>query len=138
MQTKDTPQVKEVKNFELTTGTGDKCFHILVYLRDEILPIRVDRVLMAYAENGFRFITTKEATFIVSYSLNELGKMLGNLHFRINRQYIISYQIISKIYFKENTKLNIELREPFNQNLLVSKRKSTNFREWLTNPFKTT
>ncbi len=132
---------KERKDFyeqEPAPGISETCYHILVYVRDEIVPIRVDKILLAYAEDGFHFITTGKSTYLVSHSLTELEKMLGNMHFRVNRQFIISYQIINRIFLKENAKLMVELKDPVKKTLSVSKRKSSGFRLWLTNPFKST
>ncbi|WP_321289075.1 LytTR family DNA-binding domain-containing protein [uncultured Sunxiuqinia sp.] len=123
-------------NTEAINNFGEKCFHILVYVRDEILPVKVDDIVIAYAEDRYRFITTADDTFLVSHTLNELEKMLGHMHFRINRQFIVSYQIINKIYVKENATLNVEIKHPVNKVLSVSKRRSSLFRQWLTNPFR--
>jgi len=110
---------------------------ILVYIGNEILPIKTKDILFVFSENNYRFINTKTSTYDVSYTLDNLEKMLGNNCFRANRQFIISFEAIKKIFFFENSRIKIELKEPYNYTVTVSRRKIYEFKKWLVSSIET-
>lgn len=107
---------------------------ILVYLGDEILPINVSDIMLVFSDNNYRFLRTEETVYHVPYTLDKLEQMLGNEYYRVNRKYLIPFKSIEKIYFKEESKILIELKEPLNSIITVSRRKSNSFRKWLESP----
>jgi DNA-binding LytR/AlgR family response regulator len=107
---------------------------ILVYIGNEILPVEVGDILFAFAENNNRFIATKESIYDVPYTLDQLEKMLGDRYFRINRQFIVPFLMIKKIYFVENNNIKIETDDPYKYTINVSRRKVFGFRKWLESP----
>ncbi len=107
---------------------------ILVYLGNEILPIDVSDILLVFSDNNYRFLRTGETVYHVPYTLDKLEQMLGIDYYRINRKYLIPFKSIERIYFRDESKILVELKSPLNNTITVSRRKSNNFRKWLESP----
>ena len=85
---------------------------------------REDNVVLVYTADGSKFT--------VSYSLEELEQLLEPKYFfRINRSFLARITAISQIHDYFNSKLKIELSPPAPTAVIVSKEKSTSFKQWL-------
>jgi len=104
---------------------------ILVYIGNEILPVDTNDILFVFSENNYRFINTRTSIYNVNYTLDNLEEMLGDRYFRANRQFIISFDAIKKIFFFKNSGIKVELKEPYNYTITVSRRKIYEFKKWL-------
>jgi len=112
-----------------------KCYRerFLVAKGDELIPLRVENVsyfrkeedwVMAYKKNG--------DSYRLSKSMTELEEQLNpEQFFRLNRQYIAHIDGIQRINFFFSSKLAVRLKGCDDDQIIVSKEKSAQFKEWL-------
>jgi two-component system response regulator LytT len=106
---------------------------LLVYFREQIIPVRTADIRFIYAANGLVTIyTVQDSQYVTQYTLDQLETMLDpQLFFRANRQFIINRELILNVehYFGRRlyVKLNIETPEK----IIVSKIKAADFLQWI-------
>jgi DNA-binding LytR/AlgR family response regulator len=112
-----------------------KCYkeRILVTRGDELVPLKVcdinyihteDNQVCAYTVNGERYH--------LALTMGELEEVLSpELFFRLNRQYIVHIDSIQKISFYFMGKLVVRIKGCNESPIVVSKGRSSDFREWL-------
>ncbi|EAY26881.1 LytR/AlgR family response regulator transcription factor [Microscilla marina] len=78
-------------------------------------------------------ITQQNKKYPIDYSLDDLERLLHLAHFfRINRQFIVRIDAIQSIHTYFNGKLKVILTpEVQNQDIVISREKSTQFKQWL-------
>ncbi len=77
-------------------------------------------------------ITRDKQRFIIDYTLDELETMLDpSIFFRANRQFILTRQIIQSILPWFNSKLKVELNQQTEDEIIISREKAKQFKEWL-------
>ena len=107
---------------------------ILVKEGSGFLQVKVSELLYCYSEESVTFGVTSGKRFIINETLDELFESLDqNRFFKINRSQIISKNSIEKIdsYFNHRVKLSII--NPRDQEFIVSRPKTSDFKEWLNN-----
>ncbi len=106
---------------------------ILTYIRNELLPIATDQISYIQTENGITYIYAingKKST--TNSSLDDLSNELDqSLFFRANRQFIISITTIDKIVKYGNSQLKIIIHNSTDVEIIISKNKAAEFRQWL-------
>ncbi|WP_299761573.1 LytTR family DNA-binding domain-containing protein [uncultured Pontibacter sp.] len=106
---------------------------ILVYQRDKILPLPVAEIALAYVENQLtRVICFDGKTHNVNHTLDELESILAPHFFRANRQFLVNHAAVKEASHYFGRKLHVALTIPFQEDVIVSKAKSSKFLEWLT------
>lgn len=112
-----------------------KCYRerILITKGDELVSLRTADIrffrkegteVIAYSINGKTYKTT--------LTLNDLEEQLSPLvFFRLNRQYIVHIDSVKKISLFFNNKLSVRITDCDEDNIVVSKEKSTQFKQWL-------
>jgi len=106
---------------------------VLVFQRDNIIPVKVDDIALFYIENEItRLVTFSRKHHTINKSLEELETITGNNFFRANRQFLINRNAIrdASQYFAR--KLVVTLTLPINEKIIVSKEKVTLFLDWLS------
>lgn len=105
----------------------------LVNKGDELLPIPVEQIAYFYAEDKVVFLVTGEnKKYLISYSLEELEQKLNPKEFfRINRQFISAIGAIHKVYHYFNYKLKLTLQPDPGTEVIVSKSRTTDFKNWM-------
>ena len=105
---------------------------ILTHFRNELISISVDEIAYIFMENGITYLKTHEGNVSnTNSSLDELCKTLGDIHFfRANRQFILSVSAISKILKYGNKQLKIEVKPISDLEIIISKHKATDFKNW--------
>lgn len=118
-----------------STSRELKCFRerILVTRGDELIPLRVDRVRYFCIEENVVVAHTQQGdTYRIGMTMNELEEQLNpDLFFRLNRQYIAHIDSIQKIGFYFSSKLIVRLTGCGDTHIVVSKEKSSQFKQWL-------
>lgn len=106
---------------------------ILTYSKNELLPLSVDQVACIYTENTITYILTREGEKSTSNSsLDDLYNDLDKaFFFRANRQFILSVHCINKILKYGNSQLKIEVLPKNGMDIIISKNKAAEFKEWL-------
>ena len=87
------------------------------------------------------FISTGKATFLcttgsvwypVEFSLDNLENILDpDRFFRINRQYIVSFNAIGKMHILSKSRIKLEINPSPDEDIYVSTARARIFREWL-------
>jgi two-component system, LytTR family, response regulator LytT len=86
-----------------------------------------------FSEEGTSFIVTKDGErYVVEYTLEELESQLDpTAFFRIHRSMIVSMNSIRKIEPHFNNRLLLDVDPPFDEEVAVSKHRSSEFKKWL-------
>jgi len=108
---------------------------ILTYIRNEIVPVTLDQIAYIQTENGITYVHTihgKKST--TNLSLDELYNTVvpPSLFFRANRQHIISITAIEKIVRYGNSQLKILINSASDNEIIISKNKAAEFKQWLS------
>lgn len=106
----------------------------LTYRKDEIVSIAIDDIAFVYTENTISYVCSLEGEIYHSNSsLDELYNDLDKTYFfRANRQFILSIKAIEKIYKYGNNQLKVETNPKSPENIIVSKNKASEFKQWLS------
>jgi two-component system, LytTR family, response regulator LytT len=105
----------------------------LVYSGDTLIPLSCDNIAYFISEDGATIIVTKEnKRYFIAESLDNLENELNSkLFFRANRQFILSLSSIHKIHNFGLQKLKITIKPDPEDEIIVSKLKATQFKNWL-------
>ena len=106
---------------------------ILTYIRNELVPIAIKDIAYVYTENTITYVICfdgKRST--TNMSLDDMYANLNTtLFFRANRQFIISIAAIDKIIKYGNSQLKILLQSKTSEEIIISKNKAAEFKQWL-------
>ena len=123
--------VEEVS--EATESSEKARKRILTYVRNELVPIPIKDIAYVYTENTITFVVCfdgKRST--TNASLDDMYNNLDEtLFFRANRQFIISITAIDKIIKYGNSQLKILLQSKTSEEIIISKNKAAEFKQWL-------
>jgi DNA-binding LytR/AlgR family response regulator len=119
---------------ELLEGRrNQKQVSVLVYHKDNIIPVKVDDIALFYIQSEVTYlITFHKKEFTINNTLEELEKITGNDFYRANRQFLINRRAITNASQYFARKLSVNLNIPLNEKILVSKEKSNGFLNWLS------
>lgn len=105
----------------------------LIRLGDRLEPISVNDIHYFFAEEKLTFLVTIQGKkFAIDPSLDELEPQLDPLHFyRLNRQYITSFNSIGNIHTHLNGKLKVQVKGLQKEDIYVSRDRAPEFKKWL-------
>ncbi len=105
----------------------------LVKLGQRLVSVETSEIAYFFAEGRLCYFRTwDKQKFVVDYNMDELQAMLNPPEFyRANRAFIVCIKSISQIHNYFNGKLKLELKPFTDKELLVSKEKATEFKEWM-------
>jgi two-component system response regulator LytT len=118
---------------KLNILTGKESF--LVFKDNKYISIRTEDIAFFYVKNETtNIVTFANLEFFVNYSLEQIQHLLpGKQFFRLNRQYLVSFNVIKEVEHYFNRKLLINAILPTKEKLIVPKEKATSFLHWLDN-----
>lgn len=106
---------------------------ILTYKSNQLVPLDVAHIAYIYTENAITYIKSDEG--ITSHSNSSLDELLKDLNprrfFRANRKFIISIYSIEKVIKYGNNQLKIEILPESPMDIIISKNKASEFKQWL-------
>jgi two-component system, LytTR family, response regulator len=104
----------------------------MVKLGEHIRSITIDQISIFYAEGRDVFLITKEnRKFIIDYTLEALEEILDpTLFFRLNRTFVVNINAIKDVLIYSNSRLKITLNQVFDKEIIVSREKVSDFKEW--------
>jgi DNA-binding LytR/AlgR family response regulator len=105
----------------------------LVRAGEHIKTIPAEQVTFFYSMEKATFLNTNEnKEYDIDYTLEELEGLLNpELFFRINRKYIVSMGAIRDIINYTNSRLKLKLVNSTDNEIIVSREKVTEFKNWL-------
>ncbi|MDP5092383.1 MAG: LytTR family transcriptional regulator DNA-binding domain-containing protein [Polaribacter sp.] len=129
---KEKVAIIDIKNNADETQDKEKK-RLLTYIRNELVPILIDDIAYVYTENSITFVVSFDGNKSISNaSLDEVFTQLNpSLFFRANRQFIISISAIDKILKYGNSQLKIVLSSKTSEDIIISKNKASEFKQWL-------
>ena len=115
-----------------TPKTKDYKSRFMVKLGDHIRSVTADQIAMFYAEGrDVYLVTTQSRKFIVDYTLETLEDLLDpSAFYRVNRTFILNIQCIKDVMVYSNSRLKIALTQEFDKEIIVSREKVNEFKEW--------
>lgn len=106
---------------------------MLVYHKDNIIPVKMDDIALFYIESEVtHLVTFHQKGYTINKSLEELEKITEDDFYRANRQFLINRKAIANASQYFARKLSVNLNLPFHEKILVSKEKSSDFLNWLS------
>ena len=76
-------------------------------------------------------MTTQNRKFIIDYTLESLEDILDpRVFFRLNRTFILNINAIKDVLVYSNSRLKITLVQEFDKEIIVSREKVGDFKEW--------
>lgn len=105
----------------------------LVKLGQKLISVPISEIAFFNASDKVVYLHNKEnKRFIIDSTLDELESMLDPLQFfRINRQYLANLNAIETISTYFNGKLKLQLKPSVEDEVLVSRERATEFKNWL-------
>lgn len=108
--------------------------HFLCSHRNAWVPIKTHEIAF-FNYDSLVFIHTKsnERYVVDGDTMDEIETMLDpDKFYRVNRQYIVNIDIISRVWGLENSKLMLKLKEPYQAiEIDISRQKAPIFKKWL-------
>lgn len=121
------------KNMEgLLNDTFQYRERFLVCKGDELIVLYADDINYFCVEDNHVFAFTDTASYQLTTTMNALEQELDpDKFFRINRQYIANIKAIKKISMFFSSKLIVRIKGCKDNNIIISKEKSAQFKKWL-------
>ena len=104
----------------------------MVKLGEHIRSITTDQIALFYADGRDVYLVTNQPRkFIVDYTLESLENILDpKIFFRLNRTFILNINSIKDVLVYSNSRLKITLVQEFDKEIIVSREKVGEFKEW--------
>jgi len=104
----------------------------MVKLGEHIRSITTDQISLLYADGrDVYLVTSQNRKFIIDYTLESLESILDpQLFFRLNRTFILNINSIKDVLVYSNSRLKISLHQEFDKEIIVSREKVGDFKEW--------
>jgi two-component system LytT family response regulator len=117
--------ISTIKNKEYKT-------RFMVKLGEHIRSITSDAISLFYADGRDVFLVTNQnRKFIIDYTLEALEDIIDpSVFFRLNRTFILNINAIKDVLVYSNSRLKITLTQEFDKEIIVSREKVSEFKEW--------
>lgn len=105
----------------------------LVKQGQKMISIPVSHIAYFFSHERFIFFKTfDKQKFLLEHRIEQLERMLSpRLFFRINRSFIISLDSVKEIHSYFGNRLKLYLHPPCDKDVLVSRKRVSDFKEWL-------
>ena len=107
----------------------------LVFKNNKYITIRTEDIAFFYVKyESTTIVTFSNLEFNINYSLEQIQHLLTvKQFFRLNRQYLVSFNAIKEVEHYFARKLLINPIVPTKEKLIVPKEKATSFLHWMDN-----
>ncbi|HEY0655200.1 MAG TPA: LytTR family DNA-binding domain-containing protein [Chryseosolibacter sp.] len=125
-------QSEKVQQVFATMKTKEYKNRFMVKLGEHIRSITSDQISVFYADGRDVYLVTSQGRkFIIDYTLEALEDILDpKLFFRLNRTFILNINAIKDVLVYSNSRLKITLQQEFDKEIIVSREKVGEFKEW--------
>jgi two-component system, LytTR family, response regulator LytT len=105
----------------------------LVKQGQKLVSVETSDIAYFFAEGRLSyFITWSKQKFVVDYTIEELEEMLAPIeYYRASRSFIICIKSVAQIHNYFNGKLKLDLTPATDKEVLVSREKAMEFKEWM-------
>lgn len=120
-----------MRSFSHTAGKYATYF-LVPQRGDKLYPLPVEHIGYIYiSDSQVRAVTHNDTSHLVPHTLDELGDMLDpDRFFRVNRQFIISREVVRDIDLWLNNRLSVNLKLPVDEKIVVSRARVSEFKAW--------
>jgi two-component system, LytTR family, response regulator LytT len=118
---------------ELTSQKKEHRERFLIKSGQSYFSIESEGIAYFYTESRLtHLVTWQNKDYILDYTLDELEATLDpGVFFRANRQFIVSIKSVKTIHSYFNHKLKVTLQPPPKEELIISRERATEFKNWL-------
>ncbi|HWA32863.1 MAG TPA: LytTR family DNA-binding domain-containing protein [Cyclobacteriaceae bacterium] len=104
----------------------------MVKVGDHIRSITADQIIFFFADGRDVYLVTQQLRkFIIDFTLESLEDVLEPKNFfRVNRTYIVSINAIQDVVMYSNSRLKITTQPAWDKEIIVSREKVNEFKEW--------
>lgn len=119
---------------QMIAGMQEKKYRVSILVKQGsgLVQLKVSDLLYAYSENGLIFGVSSTNRYLIDETMDQLFQSLDpHIFFKINRGQLVSKNAILKIdpYFNHRVKLTIA--NPKDQEFIVSRPKTSDFKNWM-------
>jgi len=103
------------------------------YQKDKLIPLASENVAYFYIQNLIVYAVVDKTEYVLDETMDEIEKRLpAHLFFRANRQFIIQKKYVSnaELYFNNRLLVHLCLKTP--EDIIISREKTSLFKDWLT------
>jgi len=107
---------------------------IISKVGNKLKVIETKDIFLVYTDTGMVYVKTFDNTkHIIDETLENLyHKLNPDLYFRINRQMIININAVESMHTYSSSRLKIKPKVPHDNNIVVSKEKTADFKKWIS------
>ncbi len=129
---KPVPETEEADDVDGPSGQN-KVKILVAVSGNKNIPIPVENIACFYKTGNYTTLKTFNSdTYLLNHTLDELARLLEeNLFFRANRQFIINLKACHFFTNEENGKLAVNLGPLHDEEIVISQKKATAFKDWL-------
>lgn len=136
MEQRTTPNLEALLDIVSKAGASrDKEYkkRFIVKMGEKIIIIPVEDIAYCYSEDKSTYAVNRNGTRrLLDYSLDTVQEMLDpKLFFRVSRSCIVSINSIENISKHLGTRLRLQLTPPSDEDVVVSRSRTSDFLEWL-------
>lgn len=126
-------ETTEEDNDYSETGSSGKIKILVAVSGNKNIPIPVESIAYFYKDGNYTTLKTFQSeTYLLNHSLDELVKLMEEtIFFRANRQFIINLKACHYFTNEENGKLAVHLVPAHEDEVVISQKRATAFKEWL-------
>lgn len=124
---------KLILQFKTPKPATDYRDRFLVKQGQRLLSVAVSDIAYFFTKGKVSFIKSTEGKeYFLDYTLDQLQPMLSpKVFYRVNRQIIASHASVFQVHTWFNGKLKVELSPQIDEEVIVSRDKAKDFRQWL-------
>ncbi|MEQ8244333.1 MAG: LytTR family DNA-binding domain-containing protein [Fulvivirga sp.] len=126
-------QIDLSKLQEILQPKKDYKQRFMVKIGEKIQSINISSIDYFYSDQKATFLKTKDnKKYLIDYPLDQLEELLDPIsYFRLNRKYITHHNAIEEVFSFSNSRLKVTLKNSDDENILISREKVQQFKEWL-------
>ena len=104
----------------------------MVKVGEHIRSVQTEQIALFFSEGrNVTLITGLGKNYIIDYKMEELENILNPEHFfRVSRSFILNINFIADTLIYSNSRLRVTLTIPFEEEIIVSREKVKQFKEW--------
>jgi len=104
----------------------------MVKVGEHLRSVQTENIVLFFSEGrNVTLITNHSKRYIVDYKMEELENMLNPEHFfRLGRSFIVNINFIADTLVYSNSRLKVTLSIPFEEEIIVSREKVKQFKDW--------
>lgn len=127
-----TSQGEQVKTLAAPQNPKTYKNRFMVKIGDHIRSITSDQILFFFADGrDVYLVTVQSRKFIIDFTLESLEEVLDPAQFfRVNRTYILNIPYIHDVVMYSNSRLKIATQPAWDKEIIVSREKVSEFKDW--------